>query len=124
MARKQNGITLMSFLVVLVIVGFFAVVGMKLFPMYSEYYNLRGTMDDLAATPGSANLTPSQVYEDLERRFGIAYVSSVKREHIKLVRAGRGAQLVISYEVRQPMIGNVDVVGKFEHSVQLGAPGG
>lgn len=124
MARKQNGITLMSFLIVLVIVGFFAVIGMKLFPMYSEYYSLRGTMDDLAAQPNSVNMTPAQIYKDLERRFNIAYVESVKREHIKVVRAGRGAQLSISYEVRRPMFGNLDVVGKFDYTVELGGGGG
>ena len=113
MARKQNGITLMSFLVVLVIVGFFAVVAMKLFPMYSEYYSLRGVMNDLAAQPNSATMTPAQVYADLDRRFNIAYVESVKKEHIKVVRAGRGAQLNIAYEVRRPLFGNLDVVGNF-----------
>ena len=51
MARKQNGITLMSFLVVLVVVGFFAVVAMKLFPMYSEYHNMKAAVDAFAAQP-------------------------------------------------------------------------
>ena len=125
MARTQRGITLMGFLMVLVVVGFFALIAIKLFPMYSEFYNMRGAVNDLAAQPNSANMTPTQVYEDLDRRFGIAYVSSVKREHIKLVRAGRGVQLTVAYEVRQPMLGNLDIVGSFEHTVQLGkAPGG
>lgn len=125
MARTQRGITLMGFLMVLVVVGFFALIAIKIFPMYSEYYNMRGAVDELAAQPNAANMTASQIYDDLERRFDIAYVSSVKREHIKLVRAGRGVQLSIDYEVRQPMMGNLDVIGRFEHTVQLGkAPGG
>jgi Tfp pilus assembly major pilin PilA len=126
MARNQKGITLMSFVVVLVVVGFFALVAMKLFPMYSENHNLKGVMKEFAAQPNSASLTPAQVQADLDRRFNIAYVESVKKEHIKIIRAGRGSQLNIAYEVRRPLFGNLDVVGVFDHTVDLNGtpPGG
>lgn len=119
MARNQKGITLMSFVVVLVVVGFFALVAMKLFPIYSEYYNLKGVMDEIGATPNSASMTPAQIQADLDRRFNIAYVESVKKEHIKIVRNGRSAQLNIAYEVRKPLFGNLDVVAKFDRTVDL-----
>lgn len=126
MARRQQGITLMSFVLVLVVVGFFALVAMKLFPMYSEYYNLKGVMTELAAQPNSASMTPAQIQADLDRRFNIAYVESVQKQHIKILRAGRGAQLNIAYEVRKPLFGNLDVVAKFDHTVDLSgtAPSG
>ena len=120
MVRRQQGMTLMSFVMVLVVVGFFALVVMKLFPMYSEYNNLKGVMDDLAANPASANMTPTQVWADLERRFNIAYVDSVKRENVTVSRAGRVTTLQIKYEVRKPLFGNLDVVGNFDRSVTLG----
>jgi len=119
MVKNQRGITLMSFVFVLVVVGFFALVAMKLFPMYSEYHNLKGVMKEFAAQPNSASLTPAQVQADLGRRFNIAYVESVKKEHIKIVRSGRGSQLNIAYEVRRPMFANLDIVGVFDHTVDL-----
>jgi hypothetical protein len=126
MARRQQGITLMSFIVVLVIVAFFALVVMKLFPMYSEYYNVKGVMNELAAQPNSASMTQPQIQADLDRRFNIAYVESVQKQHVKILRAGRGAQLNIAYEVRRPLFGNLDVVGKFDYTVDLSgaAPSG
>jgi Tfp pilus assembly protein PilE len=120
MERKQKGITLMSFLVVLVVVGFFALIAMKLFPMYSEYFNLKGVMNELGKTPNSASMTPAQIQSDLERRFNIAYVSSVKKEHVKIIRtSNKGSQLNIAYEVRTPLLANLDVVGKFDYTVDL-----
>lgn len=119
MARKQNGITLMGFMMVLIVVGFFALMAMKLFPMYSEYYNLKGVMNELAKTPNSASMTPAQVMADLDRRFNIAYVESVKKEHVKVTRTGRTAQLNIAYEVRKELLGNLDVVAKFDYTVDL-----
>ena len=120
MARNQQGITLMSFVIVLVVVGFFALVAMKLFPIYSEYYNLKGVMDEYAAEPNSASKTPAQMYTDMDRRFNIAYIESVEsRKHMKIVRAGRSAQLNTTYEVRKPLFGNLDVVAKFDYTVDL-----
>ncbi|MFY2764524.1 DUF4845 domain-containing protein [Arenimonas sp. MALMAid1274] len=122
MASKQKGITLMSFVVVLVVVGFFALIAMKLFPMYSEFHNLKGTMDEFALQPNAASYTPAQLQADFDRRFNIAYVESVdSRKHLKIVRnpGGRGSQLVVSYEVRKPLIANLDVVGKFDYAVDL-----
>ena len=119
MVRKPRGITLMSFVMVLVVVGFFALVAMKLFPMYSEYFNLKGVMEEYAAQPNSASIPPAQMHTDLNRRFGIAYVDSVEKEHIKIIREGGVSKLNIAYEVRVPLFGNLDVVGKFDNTVDL-----
>jgi hypothetical protein len=119
MARKPRGMTLMSFVMVLVVVGFFALVAMKLFPMYSEYFNLKGVMEEYAAQPNSASIPPAQMHTDLNRRFGIAYVDSVEKEHIKIIREGGVSKLNIAYEVRVPLFGNLDVVGKFDNTVDL-----
>lgn len=119
MVRKPRGMTLMSFVIVLVVVGFFALVAMKLFPMYSEYFNLKGVMEEYAAQPNSASIPPAQMHTDLNRRFGIAYVDSVEKEHIKVIREGGVSKLNIAYEVRVPLFGNLDVVGKFDNTVDL-----
>lgn len=119
MVSKLRGMTLMSFMIVLVVAGFFALIVMKLFPMYSEYYSLKGVMEEYAAQPNSASLAGGQVWNELERRFDIAYVDSVKREHVKVSRDGGVSRLNIAYEVRVPMFGNLDVVGKFDNTVDL-----
>ena len=119
MARKPRGMTLMSFVIVLVVVGFFALVAMKLFPMYSEYFNLKGVMEEYAAQPNSASIPVPQMHTELNRRFGIAYVDSVEKENIKIIREGGVSKLNIAYEVRVPLFGNLDVVGKFDNTVDL-----
>jgi Tfp pilus assembly major pilin PilA len=123
MVRRQQGLTLMSFVLVLAVVGFFALITMKLFPMYTEYNSVKSVMKAFAANPASASMTPAQAYSDLERRFDIGYVTSVRKEHIKIVRTGRVTQLNIAYEVRKPLFANLDIVGKFDNTVDLGGAG-
>ena len=119
MVSKPRGMTLMSFVIVLVVVGFFALIIMKLFPMYSEYFNLKGVMEEYAAQPNSAAIPTAQMHNELNRRFGIAYIDSVQKEHIKVVREGGVSKLNIAYEVRVPLFANLDVVGKFDNTVPL-----
>ena len=72
MVRKQQGITLLSFVVVLVVAGFFALMAMKLFPMYNEFFSLKNVMEEFAKQPNSASMTTGQAQADLDRRFNIS----------------------------------------------------
>ena len=119
MKRTQGGMTLIGFVVVLAVVGLFAYVGMKLFPMYSEYYSVRSAMKGLANEPGIANTEPRKIQDLFFRRLYISYSENVKPEHVKLKRVGAGWQMDVKYEVRKELIGNLDVVGKFESTQML-----
>ena len=116
---NQRGITLIGFLIVLALAGFFFLIGAKLFPMYTEYMAVKAAMVKVQNTPGSARMTPEQVWKLLGRSFNVSYVESVQRNNMQLVRQN-GYFLRIAYEVRKPLVYNLDVVGKFDHSVELG----
>lgn len=121
-AAKQRGITLIGFVFMLAIAGFFAFLGMRLFPVYSEYYSVQSDMKGLANEPGVANMSPEKIRDLLNRRFYISYVESVKPEHIKITR-NNGYNLRIAYEVRRPLLYNLDFVAKFDKTVQLDRQG-
>lgn len=115
---KQQGMTLMGFVMVLMVVGFFAFVGIKLFPVYSEYYSVTADMKGVANEPGVAQMSPAEVRDKLFRRFYISYVTSVKAENVKITR-NNGYNLRVAYEVRSPLIYNLDFVAKFDKTVDL-----
>ncbi|APO97541.1 DUF4845 domain-containing protein [Xanthomonas phaseoli pv. syngonii LMG 9055] len=114
MKRKQSGMTLTSFVVVLAVVGFGLYIGMKLFPMYQEYYSVRTAMKGLANEPGSANMDPSKLQDLFFRRLYINYSENVKKEDVKFERVDGGWRMKVNYEVRRELIGNLDIVGKFD----------
>jgi Tfp pilus assembly protein PilE len=115
---KQQGLTLMGFVMVLFVVGIFAFVGFKLFPVYTEYYSVVSDMKGIAAEPGIAQADPSIVRDKLFRRFYISYVTSVKPENVKITR-DKGYNLRVNYEVRKPLAYNLDFVAKFDKTVDL-----
>jgi uncharacterized protein DUF4845 len=124
MKRMQSGITLVSFIIVLAVVGFFVYVGMKLVPMYSEYYSVKSALSSLSKEPGIADQDPAKIQDLFFRRLYISYSENVKPEHVKIKRVDNGWQMDVDYEVRKPMIYNLDVVGKFHASENLTRHGG
>ncbi len=123
MKRTQRGITLLGFVIVLAVVGFAAYIGMKLFPMYSEYYSVKSALKGLSQESGIASADPARIQDLFFRRLYISYSENVKPANVKLRRVDSGWQMDVQYEVRKPMVGNLDVVGKF-HATQTLARGG
>lgn len=119
MRQKQSGITLVGFIVVLAVVGVFIYMGMKVIPMYSEYYSVKQSMEGLSKQSGVAQMDPSKVKDLFFRRLYINYSENVKPAHVKLVRKDSGYLMTVKYEVRRPLIANLDVVGRFEAEKEL-----
>lgn len=117
--RKQEGLTLIGFGIVLILVVFFAYIGMRLVPLYLEYHAVVGAMERLQEDPGAAKLPANRIRERIMRSLYVSYASdNIQRHHIKIKRQG-GIQVNVAYEVRKPMIGNVDVVVHFDKTVVL-----
>ena len=119
--HKQNGITLIGFIFVLSFVIFLSFIGMKIGPIYMEYFAVVNAMNGVAAEKGSSSMSPFDIRAKILNRLYVSYSSdNVKEKHIKITRS-TGVTLRIAYEVRKPVIGNLDVVAKFDRTVRLAA---
>lgn len=113
MKNTQRGITLTSFLLVLAVVGFFLFIGMKLFPMYQEYWSVKKALKSVANDSSVSN-DPMSIRRSLEKYFDVGYIDTIKAQDIKVERSPTGGALItIDYEVRKPLLYNLDIVGKF-----------
>lgn len=122
---KQRGITLIGFIMVLAVVGIFIFFGIRLVPVYTEYYAVVKDLKAACQEAGASNASIDEMRKRLDRRFYISYVESVDlKKHVKLVRNGDQKQININYEVRKPLIYNLDFVAKFDVTETMsGAPG-
>ena len=92
MKRTQGGMTLIGFILALAVAGIFIYVGMKVIPMYSEYYAVKKSLDGLALEPGINNASPDRVRALFFRRLYVNYSDNVKPEHVKIERMQGGFQ--------------------------------
>ena len=129
MKAKQSGITLIGFLVVIAVVGFFAFMAMKLVPSYTEYAGVVKAMEQLSSD-GASGKSLDSIRRDLMRKMDFQYVgdATIKPTDITIVRGGRdgtsatsvtGTQLRVAYDKAIPFIYNIDFLLHFDKSVPL-----
>lgn len=119
MKRTQRGMTLIGFIIVLAVAGVFIYMGMKVIPMYSEYYAVKQALAGLAEEPEITQKDPATIKDMFFKRLYISYAESVKSQHVKITRKDAGYNIVVDYEVRRPLIANLDVVGNFHAEQDL-----
>jgi Domain of unknown function (DUF4845) len=115
--KAQRGITLIGFIMVLAVAGFFIFLAMRLVPVYVEYYSVVKNVKAICKEPDAPKASIDEMRKKLALRFVIDYVENFDpRKNMKMVREGETKTLNIVYEVRKPLIYNLDFVAKFEHS--------
>ncbi len=121
MKSRQTGITLIGFLIVVAVVGFFGYMAMKLLPSYSEYMGVVKSMDQIA-TAGTSGKTLDEMRHDLMFKMNFQYVddATIKPADITLLRDAGGANtLHVAYDKRIPFMYNIDFLLHFEKGVLL-----
>lgn len=122
MMNKQRGMTLISWIIILGIIAFFATVVIRVLPMYQEYFSVVQIMESMEVELKENKLTKQQTNLLFARRFNTGYVTSVKPENITYSR-GRDnvsiTKVVIDYEVRKPFIAQISLVGHFHQEIDV-----
>lgn len=123
MKRTQGGMTMLGFLITLSVVILFLFCGMKIVPMYIEYYSVKKMLATISNNPESANSSKDQIRKMFGRSLEIDYVKIITPEMLKIETTESGYNLVVDYERREELVANLDVVGKFraEQAVVRGA---
>jgi hypothetical protein len=118
--RRNGGLTLIGFLIVLSVGLFFAYSAMRVIPMYLEYHALTNAMNVLQENPSSVNLSPAKIKSKITMSLWASYASNnIKTEHMRISKKPEGVNVRVAYEVRKPFLGNIDIIGKFDRSVIL-----
>lgn len=118
--RKQQGVTMITIALGLVLLAFFVLIAITLWPVYMEHFNVSSHLERLEADPKVKSMTQDEIRSTLLKRFGIDDVKSVGRSDIVITGdPGSGYTVEVDYEVRKEFMGNVDLVIVFNDSVTI-----
>ena len=123
MKRKQGGMTMLGFLITLSVVILFLFCGMKIVPMYIEYYSVKKALASIANEQSASATSKDAIRALFARHLKIDYVKIIKPDMLKIEATDSGFNLTVDYERREELVANLDVVGKFraEQAVVRGA---
>lgn len=115
--KKQQGVTMITIVLGLLLLSFFVLIAVTLFPVYMENFNVSSHVSKLSQDANTKEMTRDEVKATLLRRFGIDDVKHVDRDDITISELeGGGYEIDVEYEVRKEFMGNVDLV-IFFHNV-------
>lgn len=115
----QRGLTMISWLVVIVFLLFQGVIAMNVIPVYMTDSSVKSIMEGLPSDAVAQNATTKGLKPLVAKRLSMNSVYTVKPEHIK-VKKGRAENIVtIEYEPRGTLIGNLEYIVSFKHEARV-----
>lgn len=117
--KSQRGMTAIGWLIVLGLIGFFVLLALRMIPSYLEFFTVTSALESLQNEPGMADKTPQDIRTMLSKRFDINDVKSITAKDVAVQNQGGSFLVGVDYEVRMPVLGNVDVVMTFAKEVEV-----
>ncbi len=88
------------------------------YTIYLNYYSVVRAMDGVAEIPGLSRKTPMRIRDALYDRLYISYMDDLTDKNVKITRSN-GVNIRVVYNVREPILGNLDIIVSFDRSVKL-----
>ncbi len=116
---RQRGMTAIGWLIVLGLIAFFTLITLRLVPLYLEYSKVTSVLESLQNEPGITRKPKSEIYKLIERRFDVNDVRNVDPKVARIEMRNGKLTVTMDYERRTNIAGNVDVIVKFNKSVEV-----
>lgn len=113
---RQGGMGFLSWIVVIAVLGFGAVVGFRLIPIYLQAYTVDTILKDVAKESAGKKHSKQQIWDTITKRLDINSVEGIKKENFSFSRANDKTTIAIKYEVRTKLVGNIDGLVHFDFS--------
>jgi hypothetical protein len=117
-ARQQGNLG--GYILAILFFGAFLTLAGRLGPLYMDHNTMSNLLDKMAQEQGMGNLSDGELQNAIKKRFKLNNIREFDiKEHIEIERTGSGTELIMDYEVRMPLVHNVDLIASFEKEVRL-----
>ncbi|HET8552033.1 MAG TPA: DUF4845 domain-containing protein [Gammaproteobacteria bacterium] len=114
----QRGISMISILVIVIVVGFVGLIAVRLFPVYYDYFAISSIFNNVEQHEHGRS--PAAIRDTIERRFEVNAINAVSIHQVKITPARDGGSNVsLHYEERVPFIGNLSLVASFDKNIEV-----
>ena len=119
--RKQSGLTMISWIVIIGLVAVQAVMALRIVPVYLNYNSVRTVMDELTQNSEVKGVSVKKIEELFRKRLKINNLYGLARdkEAFKFKKIQGGYTLIAHYEEKGPIMGNLEFVATFDHKVDI-----
>ncbi len=116
---NQRGLTLISWVVVIVFLLFQGVIAMNVIPVYMTDASVKSIMEKLPDDPKAKNTPTSKLKELVAKRLSMNSIYTIKGEYIKVKKIHGENVVTIEYEPRGKLIGSLEYIVSFKHEARI-----
>ena len=118
----QRGTSVLGLVVIAIIVGFFALMAMRVFPSVNEYLTIRKVVSQIMKNqPAGA----SEVRTAFEKASEVEYsIKTIDAKDLVVTQVGDHLKTTYAYSVEIPIVEPVFLLVKYEGSASSGGGGG
>ncbi|MDI1308338.1 MAG: DUF4845 domain-containing protein [Methylotenera sp.] len=114
--KKQAGATLLGMLFVGAMLFLVAVIAMKMFPAYQEYFSVKTVLRAMNKDSLS-DMSKKDIQDSFDRRANTSYITVINGKDIVIGKNSAGETTVSAqYQVITPLFGNISVMMDFNAS--------
>ncbi|MFZ2170703.1 MAG: DUF4845 domain-containing protein [Methylococcaceae bacterium] len=118
--KRQQGLTFLSLVFILGLIGFFALLALKIVPIYIDHSKVANSLAELEKTPDIETKSAYEIRDRLNKQFNMNYVYDVTQDDIKVTRHGNYLKVQIAYEKVEKIAGNLSVLVEFDDVIEAG----
>ena len=112
--KRQSGVTILGFMLILLVGAFLLTAGFKLGPLYIDNQFIRESIESLE-NENYREMTDRQIKAYISNTFIINNIRDLDGRDIKISREKHRLFVSLDYEKRVNFMGNLDVVVSFEN---------
>src|SRR3990167_7922346 len=122
-ARSQKGLSILSWLMVLAVVAFFASTAFKMLPHYLDYMSMEKIITSVEADQTMEIRTVGAFYGHVGKGMEVNSIRDLDlREALKVKIENNEFRAHLKYEKREPLIENLDLVVRFDKEYRVRMP--
>ena len=120
--KRQRGMSFVGVMALIVLIGFGALVGLKLFPIYMESFKIDTALQSVIEDPAVGNQSKHDIKMAVLRRFDIDDVRRITernwKDHLQITKDRAGKVVIrVDYEADTSLFANLSLVAHFQKEV-------
>jgi hypothetical protein len=116
MYRKQRGVSMTALLLILVVIIFGAIGGMKIAPAYTEYFSVKKAVTDIATSGEARSGTVADVRKAFDRRALVDDIKVIGGQDLDVTKEGGEVVVSFAYPKQVQLFSNISLLIEFSGS--------
>jgi len=117
--KRQQGLTVISWIVIIAFLGFQIVLGLNVIPVYINDASIKSMLSAMETDQTLRGVDARKLNKVIIKRLKINNIYSINTDNITIKKTKTHYNITIDYEPRGTLVGNLDYIVTFNHEANI-----